>query len=235
MSKRVGNIVIISEEKKQQCDLCGKIAELRPYGPNGECICYECGMKDEKTTSGEACKALNITELQLKNFVSECKLREFKDGSRTMYKVDQVEKIARDSGHTSLDNGFYSLEKVMAILNISKKQVKQLLDEGKIQIFSGNMYGSEEVNNIAQERHNDEHLKNVQGALNLILVQYQVGEHLASLIKPGTFKTHNGDLKIESVTTVQLNQGNGHHGVTEVALKIDGKTYKLSLAAIDVY
>jgi len=38
---------IIEAEKPQQCDLCGKIAELRPYGPNGEVVCYECGMKDE--------------------------------------------------------------------------------------------------------------------------------------------------------------------------------------------
>jgi len=36
----------IAEEKPRQCDLCGKIDELRPYGPNGECVCYECGMKD---------------------------------------------------------------------------------------------------------------------------------------------------------------------------------------------
>lgn len=50
MSKRVNGITVISEEKPQQCDLCGKVAELRPYGPKGECICFECGMKDEKTT-----------------------------------------------------------------------------------------------------------------------------------------------------------------------------------------
>lgn len=39
---------IIEPEKPQQCDLCGKIAELRPYGPNGECVCFGCGMKDEE-------------------------------------------------------------------------------------------------------------------------------------------------------------------------------------------
>ncbi len=50
MSKRIGNIAIIKPEKPQQCDLCGELAELRPYGKNGECICYKCGMKDEKTT-----------------------------------------------------------------------------------------------------------------------------------------------------------------------------------------
>jgi hypothetical protein len=50
MSKRHGNVIIIEAEKPQQCDLCGKIAELRPYGPNGETICFECGEKDPKTT-----------------------------------------------------------------------------------------------------------------------------------------------------------------------------------------
>lgn len=50
MSRRIGNVVIIEPEAPQQCDLCGKIAELRPYGPNGECICYECGKKDPVTT-----------------------------------------------------------------------------------------------------------------------------------------------------------------------------------------
>lgn len=33
------------------CELCGNPnQELRPYGPNGECICFECGMKDKATT-----------------------------------------------------------------------------------------------------------------------------------------------------------------------------------------
>lgn len=50
MSKRIGNAVIIAVEEPQQCDLCGAIAELRPYGPNGEAICYDCGMKDRETT-----------------------------------------------------------------------------------------------------------------------------------------------------------------------------------------
>jgi hypothetical protein len=32
------------------CDLCGNVEELRPYGPNGENICFDCGMLDEETT-----------------------------------------------------------------------------------------------------------------------------------------------------------------------------------------
>ena len=36
------------QEEDAICELCGKLDELRPYGPNGENICYECGMKDEE-------------------------------------------------------------------------------------------------------------------------------------------------------------------------------------------
>lgn len=30
-----------------RCDLCGEVKETRPYGPNGENVCFPCGMKDE--------------------------------------------------------------------------------------------------------------------------------------------------------------------------------------------
>ena len=30
-----------------RCELCSKVAETRPYGPNGEEVCFSCGMKDE--------------------------------------------------------------------------------------------------------------------------------------------------------------------------------------------
>lgn len=33
-----------------ECQLCGKQAELRPYGPHGQFICFDCGMKDEEAT-----------------------------------------------------------------------------------------------------------------------------------------------------------------------------------------
>jgi hypothetical protein len=41
----------IAAEEDRRCELCGKVAETRPYGPNGERICYACGMKDVKTTN----------------------------------------------------------------------------------------------------------------------------------------------------------------------------------------
>jgi hypothetical protein len=46
MSKRG----VIEQTPKAKCELCGKVAELRPYGPRGENICFTCGMKDEETT-----------------------------------------------------------------------------------------------------------------------------------------------------------------------------------------
>lgn len=50
MSSNINGIPVIYPEPPQQCDDCGKIAELRPYGKNGACICFDCGMKDEKHT-----------------------------------------------------------------------------------------------------------------------------------------------------------------------------------------
>ena len=41
---------IIQEQAPECCELCGAIAECRPYGPNDENICFDCAMKDEDTT-----------------------------------------------------------------------------------------------------------------------------------------------------------------------------------------
>ena len=38
----------IEAEPEQTCELCGAKAETRPYGPNGEEVCFHCGMKDEE-------------------------------------------------------------------------------------------------------------------------------------------------------------------------------------------
>lgn len=51
MTMVIDGILIIAVQPDEKCDLCGTIAECRPYGPHGENVCYECGMKNE-----EACK-----------------------------------------------------------------------------------------------------------------------------------------------------------------------------------
>ena len=37
---------VIEAEDPDVCELCGEFKELRLYGPNGERVCFKCGMKD---------------------------------------------------------------------------------------------------------------------------------------------------------------------------------------------
>jgi hypothetical protein len=46
------DLVIIGEPQEDKpCAFCGKVDELRPYGPNDEWICFDCAMKDEATAA----------------------------------------------------------------------------------------------------------------------------------------------------------------------------------------
>ena len=93
MSKRIGNTIIIEAEEPQQCDLCGKIAELRPYGPNGECICFDCAMKDEETTHKMMSRVL---------FGEEATEEWLEKMRGTMQKThDEVEEYRRNHDKTS--------------------------------------------------------------------------------------------------------------------------------------
>ena len=51
--------VLNHRESDGKCQLCGKHDELRPYGTNGEWICFDCGMKDEATTAAQFAKVLD--------------------------------------------------------------------------------------------------------------------------------------------------------------------------------
>lgn len=46
MTRKVKNMLIIENTPHSKCELCGKIDELRPYGPKGENICFKCGLKN---------------------------------------------------------------------------------------------------------------------------------------------------------------------------------------------
>lgn len=50
VTQEIDGVLVVEPEQPQQCDFCGRIAELRPYGPNRECICFDCGMQDPETT-----------------------------------------------------------------------------------------------------------------------------------------------------------------------------------------
>ena len=47
-------VTTIDGTQHAKCELCGKFDELRPYGPNGESVCFDCGMKDEEPPSGSS-------------------------------------------------------------------------------------------------------------------------------------------------------------------------------------
>jgi hypothetical protein len=50
MTYKTGSTIIVEPERPACCELCGEIAELRPYGPGGKKICVECGNKDPAGT-----------------------------------------------------------------------------------------------------------------------------------------------------------------------------------------
>ncbi|WP_160687117.1 hypothetical protein [Clostridium sp. C2-6-12] len=59
MSKKQGKKFIISEQEPRECEYCGEISELRPYGKNGANICFKCGMKNEKEAEKQFMKILD--------------------------------------------------------------------------------------------------------------------------------------------------------------------------------
>lgn len=58
MTYKIDNILIIEEQDPEKCEMCGKEAELRPYGPNGENACFECCMQDEEAAKKQFEKRL---------------------------------------------------------------------------------------------------------------------------------------------------------------------------------
>jgi hypothetical protein len=52
-------------ESQGDCQLCGKTEELRPYGPNDEWICFDCGQLDHETTKKKFEATLNKTGITI--------------------------------------------------------------------------------------------------------------------------------------------------------------------------
>lgn len=58
MTRREGDTIIFERTEPAKCELCWTVAELRPYGPNGASVCFECGMKDVYATAERMHKML---------------------------------------------------------------------------------------------------------------------------------------------------------------------------------
>ena len=44
----MSSLGIIQEQSPECCEMCGKIDECRPYGPNDENICFDCAITLDK-------------------------------------------------------------------------------------------------------------------------------------------------------------------------------------------
>jgi hypothetical protein len=47
----------IAQQADEVCEMCGKIDECRPYGPNDENICFDCAMKLDRAIVEKKMKA----------------------------------------------------------------------------------------------------------------------------------------------------------------------------------
>lgn len=54
MTGRVGDKVFIQVEPDERCAVCSKMAELRPAGPDGERVCFDCANKNPEALKAYA-------------------------------------------------------------------------------------------------------------------------------------------------------------------------------------
>lgn len=52
---------VITDTPPGTCEMCGRVDELRPYGPGGMRVCFECAMLDEEEAGRQFDRVLNST------------------------------------------------------------------------------------------------------------------------------------------------------------------------------
>jgi len=58
MTRREDAKLIIEQTEPATCFFCHRVAELRPYGPQGQSICFDCGMHNIEETAKQFHKLL---------------------------------------------------------------------------------------------------------------------------------------------------------------------------------
>lgn len=61
MTREIEGGLLIEPQPGEHCEMCHRFAETRPYGPRGERVCFECGMKDPKSAERQFARRLGIT------------------------------------------------------------------------------------------------------------------------------------------------------------------------------
>lgn len=60
---------IIGQTEPDKCEMCGVVDELRPYGPKGENVCFECGMKDEEAMKRQFELRMTQSAISVEQFI----------------------------------------------------------------------------------------------------------------------------------------------------------------------
>lgn len=66
-----------SNIKNGPCTLCGNIAELAPFGDNGEMICLPCGLKNRNNLTQNILKSYGKTDDYPNAIVIDCPICDF--------------------------------------------------------------------------------------------------------------------------------------------------------------
>jgi len=62
MTEIKNGILVIQPEPHDECEMCGKTDELRPYGPNCENACFDCCAKDPEARDRQFAKRMGETQ-----------------------------------------------------------------------------------------------------------------------------------------------------------------------------
>ena len=77
-------------------------------------------------SSEETAAKLNLPDDKIKELVEKNKLREFRDGNRVMFKVDQVDRLASDMQGGSLEEGMIELAPLPVAHYLDSRQLVRL-------------------------------------------------------------------------------------------------------------
>lgn len=98
-------LVFLVPPPSGECETCGEVDELRPYGPNGEWVCFECAMQDEEA-AGEKFEELfaaynkegSMDRRGMESYLEE-KIEKLKNGEEVVMddaQLDEAEKSLPD-------------------------------------------------------------------------------------------------------------------------------------------
>lgn len=60
-----GPTILLAPREDANCSLCSELRELRPYGPGGAWVCFQCANKDQDAMRAAYLRRLNFGDARL--------------------------------------------------------------------------------------------------------------------------------------------------------------------------